>query len=272
LTIAMDLFTRCIVGLQLTPVSTKAIDIANVLFQAVTPQPVGVDGSDGAVWPFHGVPHHVLVGTEEPDGVSQQREGGLPACLPESIVVDNGRQYMSAHVIGACARLGISVQPAIPKKPTDKPTVERFFRTLRESLLQHLPAYKGPDVFSRGKNVEGDAFYYIGELDQIIREWVGIGVPPHQARGVVYTRAAPGAILPSRDVRNRFGALRITHLAGETGLGVRVLGCRLAHHSALWGRNQRPALRRRGAEWVPKCRIPLRWSACREVAVQRGFA
>jgi transposase InsO family protein len=173
LTIAMDLFTRCVVGLQLTPVSTKAIDVANVLFQAVTPQPVRVDGSDETVWPFHGVPHHVLVGTEEPDGVSQQRVGGLPACLPESIVVDNGKQYMSAHVIGACARLGISVQPAIPKKPTDKPTIERFFRTLRESLLQHLPAYKGPDVYSRGKNVEGDAFHYIGELDQIIREWVG---------------------------------------------------------------------------------------------------
>jgi transposase InsO family protein len=174
LTIAMDLFTRCIVGLQLTPVSTKAIDIANVLFQAVTPQPLGADRGDEVVWPFHGVPHHVLVGTEEPDGVSRQQLGGLPACLPESVVVDNGKQYMSAHVIGACARLGISVQPAIPKKPTDKPTVERFFRTLRESLLQHLPAYKGPDVYSRGKNVEGDAFYYIGELEQIIREWVGI--------------------------------------------------------------------------------------------------
>jgi putative transposase len=44
LTIAMDLFTRCVVGLQLTPVSTKAIDVANVLFQAVTPQPIDDQG------------------------------------------------------------------------------------------------------------------------------------------------------------------------------------------------------------------------------------
>jgi hypothetical protein len=32
----------------------------------------------------------------------------------------------------------------------DKGPVERFFRTLREDLLQALPGYKGPDIFSRG--------------------------------------------------------------------------------------------------------------------------
>lgn len=170
LTVAQDLFTRCILGLRLTPVSTKAADVANVLYQCVTPQP---SGTDDGWWPFHGVPSNLLVGTEEPDGVSQQRAAGLPACLPEAIVVDHGKVYLSDHVIAACARLGITVQPAIPHKPTDKPTVERFFRTLRESLLQHLPAYKGPDVFHRGQDVEGQAFLYVAELEQVIREWVG---------------------------------------------------------------------------------------------------
>ncbi|HEY5855131.1 MAG TPA: integrase [Aldersonia sp.] len=169
LTVAMDLFTRCVLGLRLTPVSTKAQDVANVLYQCVTPDPDLI--GDG--WPYHGVPRNVLVGCEEPDGISQRRVGDLPACLPEAIVVDHGRQYLSAHVIGVCARLGITVQPAIPHKPTDKPTVERFFRTLREGLLQHLPAYKGPDVYSRGRDVEDNAFYYVSELEQIIREWVG---------------------------------------------------------------------------------------------------
>ncbi|MGB8384972.1 MAG: integrase, partial [Dermatophilaceae bacterium] len=154
-TVAQDLFTRCILGLRLSPVSTKAADVANVLYQCVTPQP---SGTDDGWWPFHGVPSSLLVGTEEPDGLSQQRVAGLPACLPEAIVVDHGKVYLSDHVIAACARLGITVQPAIPHKPTDKPTVERFFRTLRESLLQHLPAYKGPDVYNRGQDVEEQAF------------------------------------------------------------------------------------------------------------------
>jgi hypothetical protein len=60
------------------------------------------------------------------------------------------------------------------------PALERLFRTLRQSLLEHLPGYKGPDVAARGKNVEGEAFYYVTELEQIIREWVGrvITTPP----------------------------------------------------------------------------------------------
>jgi transposase InsO family protein len=37
LTIAMDLFTRCILGLRVTPVSTKSVDVASVLFEALSP-------------------------------------------------------------------------------------------------------------------------------------------------------------------------------------------------------------------------------------------
>jgi len=53
-----------------------------------------------------------------------------------------------------------------------KPTVERFFRTLREGLIQHLPAYKGPDVYSRGAKVEAEAFLFLHELEDVIREWI----------------------------------------------------------------------------------------------------
>lgn len=37
LTVAMDWYTRCIIGLWVTPVSTKAIDAAAVLYQAYHP-------------------------------------------------------------------------------------------------------------------------------------------------------------------------------------------------------------------------------------------
>ena len=53
-----------------------------------------------------------------------------------------------------------------------KPAVERFFKTLREGLIQYLPAYKGPDVYGRGAKVEDAAFLFIHELEDIIREWV----------------------------------------------------------------------------------------------------
>ena len=86
-------------------------------------------------------------------------------------MVDHGKIYLSEHLMSACARLGISVQPARVYQATDKAALERFFRTLREQLLAALPGYKGPDVYRRGKNPEQQAFYFLHELEQIVRRW-----------------------------------------------------------------------------------------------------
>ena len=167
LTIAQDLFTRCIAGLRVTPVSTKAVDVAGVLYQAVVPQPAPEDWPAEACWAYHGVPQHLVF-------TGEGRLPGVPVCPPETLVIDHGKAFLSAHVISVCARLGISIQPAQPKKPTDKPTCERFFKTLREGLIQHLPGYKGPDVYSRGEHVEDAAFLFVSELEDIVREWVAL--------------------------------------------------------------------------------------------------
>lgn len=160
LTIAIDLYSRCIIGLRLSPCSTNSQDVAEVLFQAVSPP---AEEAGRADYPYHGVPEHVVI----------QRNGGagLPGCVPETLIVDHGKPYISDHIAGACARLGINIQHAIPLKPTDKPAVERFFRTLGQGFLQHLPAYKGPDVYSRGKDIEGQAYLFVAELEQLIHEW-----------------------------------------------------------------------------------------------------
>jgi hypothetical protein len=54
----------------------------------------------------------------------------------------------------------------------NKAPLERFFGTVREGLLQYLPGYKGSDINARGLEVEGHAFFYINELESILREWV----------------------------------------------------------------------------------------------------
>jgi transposase InsO family protein len=167
LTVAQDLFTRCITAVRVTPASTKAVDVAGLLYEAVVPRPAPESWPPEASWPYHGVPQH-LAFTEE------GQPAAMPACPPETLVIDHGKAFLSAHVISVCTRLGISIQPAQPRKPTDKPTCERFFKTLREGLIQHLPAYKGPDVYSRGENVEDAAFYYLHELEDIIREWIAV--------------------------------------------------------------------------------------------------
>ena len=169
LTIAMDLFTRCITGLRLTPVSTKAVDVAGVLYETVRPRPAA-DGSSSLAG--HGVPSTVLV--EAGKLVDAAGRPLLPSVAAETIVYDHGQIYVSEHVRSVCARLGISLQPARLRTPTDKSPVERWFRTLGEGLLAALPGYKGPDVHSRGKLVENEAFFFLDELEQIIREWIGL--------------------------------------------------------------------------------------------------
>ncbi|MBS2963438.1 transposase [Actinocrinis puniceicyclus] len=161
LTVAQDLFDRRIVGLRVTPVSTKAVDVAGVLFEAVSGDP----GRRTGLAVVGAVPDRlVFTEAEAPDASVW--------CPPATLVVDHGKAFLSAHVIGVCARLGISIQPANPYKPTDKPTVERFFKTLREGLIQHLPAYKGPDVHSRGEAVQEQAFLFLHELEDVVRDWI----------------------------------------------------------------------------------------------------
>ena len=58
-------------------------------------------------------------------------------------MIDHGKAFLSAHVISVCTRLGISIQPAQPRKPTDKPTCERFFKTLREGLIRTSQPIRG---------------------------------------------------------------------------------------------------------------------------------
>lgn len=158
LTVAMDIHDRTIKGLTLRPVAAKSADVASVLFQAMTPQRWGrLPGSPEG--PYAGIPAELYVGE---------------TCIaPDTIVVDHGRIYVSEHTASICRRLGISIQPALTYKPTDKPTLERFFRTARQALLDKLAAYKGPDIASRGKDIEQQALYYVSELEQILREWVG---------------------------------------------------------------------------------------------------
>lgn len=170
LTVSMDWYTRCICGIRITPVSTKSVDAAATLFQAFRPRPAGADWPRHAVWPEHGIPRSVLV---DVDAIEGPLAGAAnPALVPETIVIDHGKIYVSEHLTSVCQRMGVSIQPARLRTGRDKGPVERFFRTLREDLLQALPGYKGPDVHSRGLDPESEAFFYLDELESIIREWV----------------------------------------------------------------------------------------------------
>ncbi len=170
LTVAMDWYSRCITGLRLTPGAAKAFDAATVLYQCLRPAPAGRDWPTEAVWPPHGIPKSVLVEADalDPDSVF----AASPAIAPETVVVDHGKIYVGEALTSACRQAGISIQPARIRTGRDKGPVERFFRTVREGFLQELPGYKGPDVYSRGLSPETEAYFFLDELEALLREWV----------------------------------------------------------------------------------------------------
>ena len=103
--------------------------------------------------------------------------------MPQASVVPLGKGERTAHRIREAA-------------------LERFFRSLRLSLLDKLPGYKGPNIASRGKDVEQGAFYYVTELEQLIREWVGevYHVKPHHG---LRDPRIPGVDLSPQEMFNR---------------------------------------------------------------------
>ncbi|MFI6739474.1 helix-turn-helix domain-containing protein [Nonomuraea sp. NPDC050451] len=236
LTIAMDLYDRCITGLRLTPVSTKAVDAAGVLFETVRPLPDTV--RNGITYPqsYHGLPRGIVIDADklvDADGVAL-----LPSVAAETIVVDHGKIYLSEQLLSACQRLGISVQPARPFQGSDKAALERFFRTLREGLLVALPGYKGPDVHSRGLDVEQQAFFFLDELEAIIRQWIAT-VYHRQAHEGLCVAELPGLPMSPLDMYghgvSRAGYLQIPARADLAFDFLKVVWRTVQHYGVEYG-------------------------------------
>ncbi|MEU6102751.1 Mu transposase C-terminal domain-containing protein [Streptomyces flaveolus] len=169
LTIAVDVATRAILAAVLCPSATKAVDAALLLAEMAVPHPAR------PTWPrilrmehAPALPHQRLAALDERLAGAAAR----PVVLPETIVVDRGRVFVSAAFTAACEHLGISVQPAPPHAPTAKGIVERTFGTINALFCQHLPGYTGSDVTRRGPDTTKDPCYSVPQLQDLLDEWL----------------------------------------------------------------------------------------------------
>lgn len=171
LTIAYDLYSRSLLAWRFTPVSTKAVDAALLLYDMLRPKKMQPGWSGSAAWAYVGVPTGVIVEIlGESDSGAQL--AGIPFVHPESVLVDRGRIFLSQAFTDACSKLGTNIFIARPYTPTDKAHVERVFRSIRQGFVENLPGYIGPDLFSRGANPEGTAYFFLDEIDARFGDWV----------------------------------------------------------------------------------------------------
>jgi len=74
------------------------------------------------------------------------RAGILKFGIPENIVVDNGKEFISNHFASVCANLDIAIHTTPPFSGEKKPFIERMFGTLARGLFRYIPGFIGHNV------------------------------------------------------------------------------------------------------------------------------
>lgn len=93
--------------------------------------------------------------------------------LPEQIICDNGKEFVSINFEDAANSLGIQIQYCPPHEPWFKAKVERFMRTINQGLIHALPGttfgkqYRIPD-YDPTKHASID----FADLTRILHTWV----------------------------------------------------------------------------------------------------
>ena len=91
--------------------------------------------------------------------------------VPETIVCDYGKAYLSATFRSACRSLGISLAPAHPDTLTDKPVIERTLGSVSTLFAQYVAGYVGRSTEHWGKDPEQAAVWSMAELQALLDEW-----------------------------------------------------------------------------------------------------
>lgn len=165
ITTAIDLFSRSICALRVTAESTKAVDMAALLYEMVYGQFAPSSAPEDARFNYVGIPKNIVF-TED------SAMWGMPSIIPTTLITDHGKALFNSHTLAICRAFGIRIQPAQSRKPTDKAVKERFYRTLESELIQYLPGYKGRHVSKKGVAAEQNAVYYPNEIDEIVRTYI----------------------------------------------------------------------------------------------------
>ncbi|MCF3177970.1 DDE-type integrase/transposase/recombinase [Streptomyces sioyaensis] len=179
LTIAVDVATRTICAAVLRPVGTKAVDASLLLARMLVPEPMRPGWSQSLRMSASRLPHARLVDVD----TRMEQSAAKPVIVPDTIVIDGGKVFLSDTFTRACDRLGVSVQRSRPRTPTDKAIVEATFSSINTLFCQHVAGYTGPNVSRRGERVEADAVWTIPELQDLLDEWLLAGwqARPHDS-------------------------------------------------------------------------------------------
>jgi len=168
LVLSVDIATRTICAGVLRPVGAKAVDAALLLARTTVPEPMRPGWDAALAMAASRIPHQRLVALDSRLAMAAAK----PVIVPDTVVIDHGKVFVSEVFLRAANTLGISVQPAHKQTPTDKQIVERTFASINTLFCQHVSGYTGRDVTRRGSDVAERAVWSLPELQELFDEWV----------------------------------------------------------------------------------------------------
>ncbi|CAM4041987.1 DDE-type integrase/transposase/recombinase [Deinococcus marmoris] len=212
--VAMDLYSRAIVAVRLVETEPRGVDITTLMLDIVHPvraHPSWPTLPEDARLPYLGVPEGVMLASHEmPEGEPLLN---VPPVLPESIMVDNGKVFISRELRELCLRLGTDILLARPGTGSDKAHIERLFRHIRQALAERLKSYVGPHVLARGRRVK--PFHFQWELQFELIQWVARYYNHRPHDGLCHPRTPRVKLTPSEMFA--FGVSHAGHLTVPLG-------------------------------------------------------
>ena len=144
-TVALDVYTRSIVGHHTHPAAPNAFDHRMLLVRSVMPRGVAED-SDPSAWLTNSpsLPGAAMMAM----GQSVAESAPRPYIAIESLTMDRGKDFLAARA--AAEQLGITVIDAPPHSPVAKPHVEQFFNFLNKEFCAGFDSYLGHSTDHRG--------------------------------------------------------------------------------------------------------------------------
>lgn len=167
LTGLVDVATRTVPAAVLRP-TTKAVDASVLLARTLTPEPMRPGWAEALRMAHSALPFERLLDID----ARLEHAAARPVIVPDTIVIDHGKVFVSRNFQASCRYLSISLQPCGKATPTDKPHIERTLASCASLFVQFVAGYTGRGVEYRGRDVESQAAWSLPALQALLDEWL----------------------------------------------------------------------------------------------------
>lgn len=144
LTVVVDTYSRCIMGIHIGFDFPSAAVVCLALRHAILPKQYSAAYELQQSWGTYG--------------------------LPQYLYTDRGKDFRSQHIEQVAIELGIVL--SLRRKPSDGGIVERPFGTLNSQFFSSLPGYTGSNVTKRSPAAESEACLTLLQLEQLLVRYV----------------------------------------------------------------------------------------------------